>query len=567
MTGQAGWKGTEAKVNPEEVTNTNFIRNIIIEDLQEGRRQDVVTRFPPEPNGYLHIGHAKSICLNFGLAAEFNGRCHLRFDDTNPVKEEDEYVEAIKSDVQWLGFDWGEHLFFASDYFEQLYRYAVKLIEEGKAYVCSLTPEQIRELRGTLTEPGKESPYRNRSVEENLELFAKMRAGEFADGEHVLRAKIDMASGNLNMRDPVLYRILHADHHRTGDKWCIYPMYDFAHGQSDSIEGVTHSICTLEFADHRPLYDWLVQQLEIFAPQQIEFARLNLSYTVMSKRKLLQLVTEKQVSGWDDPRMPTLVGMRRRGFPATAIRTFCDRIGVGKADSRIDLSVLEDCVREQLNETAPRRQAVLDPLKVTITNLPEDEIVCTAANHPQKPELGERQIPLTREIYVEKSDFMEDPPEKFFRLGPGREVRLRNACLIRCDEIVKDEHGEVVELICSCDPDTFGANPKDGRKVKGTIHWVSATQGQQMPVRIYDRLFKDENPDKLEDYHAGLNPDSLLEQSVWVEPALATASAGETFQFERVGYFTADQKESETGRPVFNRTVTLRDTWAKVKGS
>ena len=545
----------------------NFIRNIIEEDLQTGRRNEVVTRFPPEPNGYLHIGHAKAICLNFGLAEQFSGRCHLRFDDTNPVKEDDEYVEAIKEDVQWLGFDWGQHLYFASDYFDQLYQFAVSLIKKEKAYVCSLTPEQMREYRGTLTEPGQESPHRSRTVEENLDLFKRMRNGEFADGVHVLRAKIDMASGNLNLRDPILYRILHADHHRTGATWCIYPMYDFAHGQSDSIEGVTHSICTLEFADHRPLYDWLVQELEIFAPQQLEFSRLNLGYTVMSKRKLLQLVTEQQVSGWDDPRMPTLVGFRRRGYPATAIRTFCERIGVGKSDSRIDLSVLEDCVREKLNESAPRRQAVLDPLKVVITNLPEDEIVSSAANHPQQPELGSRELVLTREIFIEKSDFMEDPPKKFFRLGPDREVRLRNACLIRCDEVVKDDAGEVIELRCSCDPETFGANPKDGRKVKGTIHWVSATKGQQFPVRVYDRLFRDENPDKLDDFHSGLNPDSLSEQSVWVEPALVDAVAGETFQFERVGYFTVDCRDAKEGAPVFNRTVTLRDTWAKLKGA
>jgi len=551
-------------VSQQEPTS-NFIRNIIEDDLEQGRRDAVVTRFPPEPNGYLHIGHAKSICLNFGLAEDFKGRCHLRFDDTNPVKEEDEYVEAIKDDLRWLGFDWGEHLYFASNYFEQLYQYAEKLIEKGKAYVCSLPPEKIRELRGTLTEPGQESPYRERSIEENLDLFRKMREGEFADGEHVLRAKIDMASGNLNMRDPVLYRILHAAHHRTGDSWCIYPMYDFAHGQSDSIEGVTHSICTLEFADHRPLYDWLVQELEIFAPQQIEFARLNLSYTVMSKRKLLQLVTEKRVSGWDDPRMPTLVGMRRRGYPPEAIRDFCDRIGVGKADSRIDLSVLEDTVREQLNESAPRRQAVLDPLKVIITNLPQDEIECSAANHPQKPELGKRSLPLTREIVIERSDFMEDPPKKFFRLGPGREVRLRNGCIIRCDEVEKNETGEVIALHCSCDPETFGANPKDGRKIKGTIHWVSATRGAQVPVRLYDRLFCDENPDKLEDFHQGINPESLQEITAWVEPQLLKAEAGEAFQFERVGYFTADGNDSTPGSPVFNRTVTLRDTWAKVQ--
>jgi glutaminyl-tRNA synthetase len=551
-------------MSEQEAGLSHFIRNIITEDLQAGRRAQVVTRFPPEPNGYLHIGHAKSICLNFGLAAEFGGRCHLRFDDTNPVKEEEEYVEAIKTDVSWLGFDWGEHLYFASDYFETLYQYAVTLIKCGTAYVDSQDAEQMRRNRGTLTEPGINSPYRERSIEENLELFKRMKDGEFPDGTHILRAKIDMASPNMNLRDPAMYRILHAHHHRTGDAWCIYPMYDFAHGQEDSIEGVTHSICTLEFEDHRPLYDWFIRELEIFAPQQIEFARLNLSYMVMSKRKLLQLVQERQVAGWDDPRMPTISGMRRRGYPAAALRNFCERIGVGRSDARIDLSVLEDCVREELNASAPRRLAVFAPLKVTISNLPELSVVCTAANHPQDPAFGSRTLELTREIYIERDDFMEDAPSKFFRLAPGKEVRLRNACLIRCDEVVKDAAGKVVELICSCDPETFGANPTDGRKVKGTIHWVSVARGVEVEVRLYDRLFAVENPDKAGNYLKTLNPESLSSVTAWVEPSLLAATAGETFQFERTGYFTADGQDSQTGAPVFNRTVTLRDTWAKV---
>ena len=550
----------------DQLVGSNFIRTIINEDLASGKRDAVVTRFPPEPNGYLHIGHAKSICINFGLAEEFGGRCHLRFDDTNPVKEEDEYVEAIKEDVNWLGFNWGEHLHFASDYFEQLYLWAVQLIKAGKAYVDSQTAEQMRENRGTLTEPGKESPYRNRSVEENLELFEKMKNGDFPDGSHVLRARIDMAAPNMNLRDPAMYRILHAHHHRTGDTWCIYPMYDFAHGQGDSIEGVTHSICTLEFEDHRPLYEWFIASLGIFAPQQIEFARLNLSYTVMSKRKLLQLVRDKHVSGWDDPRMPTLVGMRRRGYPARAIRTFCDRIGVGKGASWIDLSVLEDCVREELNETAPRRQAVLDPLKLTITNYPEDRTEqLDVPNHPQQPELGTRSMPFSRELFIERDDFMEDPPKKFFRLGPGREVRLRNAYIIRCDELVRDESGQVIELLCSADLDTLGKNPADGRKVKGIIHWVSARHAEKAEVRLYDRLFNQENPDKAENYLQALNPESLARTEALIEPGLLDAVAGETFQFERVGYFTVDGKDSQPGRPVFNRAVTLRDTWAKLK--
>ncbi len=549
----------------ETPVSSNFIRTIINEDLASGKRDQVITRFPPEPNGYLHIGHAKSICLNFGLANEYQGRCHLRFDDTNPTKEEDEYVEAIKEDVQWLGFDWGEHLYFASDYFDQLYAWAIQLIKAGKAYVDSQSAEEMRANRGTLTEPGKNSPYRERSIEENLELFEKMKNGEFPEGAHILRAKIDMASPNMNLRDPAMYRILHAHHHRTGDKWCIYPMYDFAHGQEDSIEGVTHSICTLEFEAHRPLYEWFIQELGIFAPQQIEFARLNLSYTVMSKRKLLQLVNEKFVAGWDDPRMPTVSGMRRRGYPAAAIRTFCERIGIGRSSNWIDLSVLEDCVREELNETAYRRMAVLDPLKVTITNYDQVEML-DAPNHPQQPELGSRVLPMSNELWIDRDDFMENPPspKKYFRLGPDREVRLRNSYIIKCDEYIKDESGKVIELKCSADLDTLGKNP-EGRKVKGIIHWVSAAHAVKVPVRVYDRLFNQENPDKAENYLDALNPESLLVSEALAEPSLAEAKPGETFQFERVGYFTADTKDSAAGAPVFNRAVTLRDTWAKVK--
>ena len=528
---------------PDTAAPSNFIRTIIDEDLQSGRRDTVITRFPPEPNGYLHIGHAKSICLNFGLAADYNGRCNLRFDDTNPAKEEDEYVDAIKKDVAWLGFDWGEQPLFASDYFDQLYRWAIELIKKGKAYVDSQSAEQMRVNRGTLTEAGKESPYRNRSVEENLELFEQMKNGEHPDGSHILRAKIDMASPNMNLRDPAMYRILHAPHHRTGDTWCIYPMYDFAHGQEDSIEGVTHSICTLEFEDHRPLYDWFVKELDIFAPQQIEFARLNLSYTVMSKRKLLQLVNEKHVEGWDDPRMPTISGMRRRGYPAAAIRTFCERIGVGRAASWIDLSVLEECVREELNATAYRRQAVLNPLKVTITNYGQIEQL-DAPNHPQQPGEGCRTLPMSGTLWIDRDDFMEDPPppKKYFRLGPGREVRLRNSYIIKCDEYIKNEKGEVIELKCSADLDTLGKNP-EGRKVKGIIHWVSAEHAQKVPVRIYDRLFNQENPDKAENYLSALNPASLQETFALAEPSLMEAKPGETFQFERVGYFTVDSKD------------------------
>jgi glutaminyl-tRNA synthetase len=556
-------------MNPSETpASANFIRTLIAEDLANGRRQNVVTRFPPEPNGYLHIGHAKSICLNFGLAAEFGGRCHLRFDDTNPTKEEQEYVDAIKTDVNWLGFDWGEHLYFASDYFETLYQYALQLIRANKAYVDSQSADEMRKNRGTLTEPGTASPFRNRSVEENLTLFEQMKNGDFPDGSHVLRAKIDMAAPNITLRDPAMYRILHAKHHRTGDSWCIYPMYDFAHGQEDSIETVTHSICTLEFEDHRPLYDWFIRELGIFAPQQIEFARLNLSYTVMSKRKLLQLVTEQHVTGWDDPRMPTLSGMRRRGYPAAAIRRFCDRIGVGRSASWIELSVLEDCVREELNDSAPRALAVLQPLKVVIDNYPADRIEWIEAPiHPQKPEMGTRKLPFARELYIEADDYMDEPPKKFFRLGPGREVRLRNAYIIRCDNVERDAAGNATVLHCSCDFDTLGANPADGRKVKGTIHWVSAAHALPADVRLYDRLFSLENPDSADDYRQALNPDSLQTiTTARVEASLADATPGATYQFERLGYFSADRDATSENRLIFNRTVTLRDSWAKEQG-
>ena len=548
----------------------NFIRNIVDEDLARGKHKTIITRFPPEPNGYLHIGHAKSICLNFGLASHYQGRCHLRFDDTNPVKEEQEYIDAIKTDLSWLGFDWGEHEYHASDYFATLYAYAEKLVAKGLAYVCDLTPEEMREYRGTLTDPGKESPYRSRSVEENLDLLQRMRSGEFDTGSRVLRARIDMASPNLNLRDPILYRILRATHPRTGDDWCIYPMYDFAHGQSDSIEKITHSLCTLEFQDHRPLYDWLCDALEIYHPQQIEFARLNLTYTVMSKRRLLELVNEKHVSGWDDPRMPTLSGMRRRGFTAAAIRTFCTRIGVGKSDSVIDMSVLEDCVREDLDQVAPRAMGVLRPLKVTITNYPEgqtEEFV--AARHPKDPSMGTRTIPFSREIYVDRDDFMEDPPKKFFRLGPGREVRLRYGYIIRCDEVIKDPvSGEVTELLCSYDVETGGGNLPEGRKkVKGIIHWVAAAHAVPVEVRLYDRLLSVADPaaEKDRDYRELLNEASfeVLSQA-FVEPSLANATSGATFQFERLGYFCVDSEDSQPGKLVFNRSVTLRDTWAKL---
>jgi glutaminyl-tRNA synthetase len=554
---------------PDTAPSTNFIRSIIDEDLRSGKHDTVVTRFPPEPNGYLHIGHAKSICLNFGLARDYRGRCHLRFDDTNPIKEEMEYIETIKETVRWLGFDWGEHLYYASDYFEKLYRWAEELIRKGKAYVDDLTADEIREHRGTLTEPGKESPYRNRPMEENLDLFRRMRAGEFPDGSRVLRAKIDMASPNMNLRDPVMYRILHATHPHTGDAWCVYPMYDYAHGQSDSIEGITHSICTLEFEDHRPLYDWFLDQLGIYRPQQIEFARLNLTYTVMSKRKLLELVQQAYVSGWDDPRMPTLVGMRRRGFTPEAIRNFCERIGVGKNDSWIDMGVLEENVREDLNERAPRVMGVLRPLRVVIDNYPEDLVEeFDAANHPNNPEMGSRKVPFSRVVYIERDDFLEEPPKGYFRLAPDREVRLRYAYIVKCVGVAKDEQtGEVVEVRCAYDPETRGGSAPDGRKIKGTIHWVSADHSIEAEVRLYDRLFTVPNPgsDKSgADWKSCLNPDSIETlRSCRLEPGLADAAPESRYQFERQGYFCVDAVDSSPGKPVFNRTVTLRDSWAK----
>lgn len=548
---------------------TNFIRNIIDEDLRSGRHTTIVTRFPPEPNGYLHIGHAKSICLNFGLARDYGGRCHLRFDDTNPAKEDMEYIDSIKDSVRWLGFDWGENLYNASDYFAQLYAWAEELITKGKAYVDDLDAERIREYRGTLTEPGKESPFRDRSPEENLDLFRRMRAGEFPDGTRVLRAKIDMASPNMNLRDPVMYRIIHASHPHTGDEWCIYPMYDYAHGQSDSIEGITHSICTLEFEDHRPLYEWFLDALGIYAPRQIEFARLNLTYTVMSKRKLLELVREGYVNGWDDPRMPTIVGMRRRGYTAGAIRAFCERIGVGKNDSWIEMGVLEDCVREDLNERAPRAMAVLNPLRMVIENYPEELTEeFDALNHPNDPSMGTRKVPFSRAIYIEADDFLEEPPKGFFRLAPGREVRLRYAYIVKCTGVVKDERtGEVVEIRCTYDPDSRGGSAADGRKIKGTIHWVSAAHSFNAPVRLYDRLFSEPQPGSEKggaDWKACLNPDSLKTlDHCRMEPGLAQASPGSCFQLERQGYFSIDVKDSAPGAPVFNRIVTLRDSWGK----
>jgi glutaminyl-tRNA synthetase len=552
-------------------SSTHFIQNIIEEDLKSGKNDGRVhTRFPPEPNGYLHIGHAKSICLNFGLASQYSGKCNLRFDDTNPSKEEEEYVKAIKEDVRWLGFDWEERLYYASENFDQLYEYAVQLIKKGKAYVDALNPEQIREYRGTLSEPGRDSPYRDRPVEENLDLFERMQAGEFAEGERVLRAKIDMASGNLNLRDPVMYRILKLAHHRTGDKWCIYPMYDFTHGQSDSLERITHSICTLEFEDHRPLYDWFLKELDIYRPQQIEFARLNLNYTLLSKRKLLQLVEEGHVNGWNDPRMPTLSGMRRRGYPPEAIRDFCERIGVSKSNSTVDFALLEHCVRENLNRTAPRVMVVIRPLKVVIENYPEDQMEdLTAENNPEDPSAGSRKIPFSQVLYVERDDFMEDPPKKFFRLAPGREVRLKHAYIIKCERVIKDEKtGEVLELRCTYDPETKSGSSQEGRKVKGTLHWLTAAHAQRAEVRLYNHLFLKENPvDEKEypDLKSSLNPDSLeIVQDAFIEPFLKDAVGGDRFQFLRLGYFCVDNECSTPGVPVFNRTVTLRDTWAKI---
>jgi len=588
-----------------EKPSRNFIEQIIDADLVAGKNGGRVhTRFPPEPNGYLHIGHAKSICLNFGLAQQYGGKFNLRFDDTNPTKEEQEYVDSIIDDVRWLGGDWEDRLFYASDYFPQLYEWAIQLIKAGKAYVCDLTAEEVRDHRGTLSKPGKNSPYRDRTVEENLDLFTRMEQGEFPDGARTLRAKIDMASPNINLRDPVMYRIKHASHHRSGDRWCIYPSYDYTHGQSDSIEGITHSICTLEFENHRPLYDWFCDALGIHHPQQIEFARLNLTYTVMSKRKLLQLVREKHVTGWDDPRMLTIRGLRRRGYTPEAMRAFCERIGVAKFNSTIDMAWLEDAIREDLNERAPRVMAVLRPLKVVITNYPEGQVEqLEAANHPQKAEMGTRTVPFTRELYIEADDFMEDAPKKFFRLAPGREVRLRYAYFITCTEVVKDSAGNITELRCTYDPATRGGNAPDGRKVKGTIHWVSAAEAVTAEVRLYDHLFKAEFPEgggrKVEgggpdeggvgkgeggvaddssdlppsafplppsprSFLDNINPNSLTTvRDAKLEPSLASAAPGQHFQFERLGYFFTDPVDSKPGKPVFNRTATLRDTWAK----
>jgi glutaminyl-tRNA synthetase len=550
--------------------SSNFIREIILDDLKTNKFQGRVhTRFPPEPNGYLHIGHAKSIHLNFGLAAEFGGKCNLRFDDTNPSKEETEYVDSIIEDAQWLGGDWGDRLFYASDYFGQLYEWAVQLIKAGKAYVCDLSADEVRKQRGTLTEPGQDSPYRNRSVEENLDLFARMKAGEFPDGARTLRAKIDMASPNLNMRDPVMYRILHAEHHRTGNKWCIYPMYDFAHGQSDSIERITHSVCTLEFEDHRPLYDWYVEQLGIYHPQQIEFDRLNLTYTLLSKRKLLQLVQQSLVRGWDDPRMPTISGLRRRGYTPEAIRSFCRRVGVSKTNGITELGLLEYFLREDLNKRVSRVMAVLRPLRLVIDNYPEGQVEhMEAVNNPEDPSQGTRQVPFSRVLYIEQDDFREDPPKQYFRLSPGREVRLRYGYLVTCTSVVKDSSGQVTEIHCSYDPATRGGNTPDGRKVKGTIHWVSAEHAIDAEVRLYDNLFTKENPNEVaegQDFTANLNPNSLeVVSAAKLEPSMRDAKPGSRYQFERLGYFSVDP-DSTPQKLVFNRTVALRDTWAKIE--
>ncbi len=545
------------------VNVSDFIRAAVREDLATGRFTYVRTRFPPEPNGYLHIGHAKAMAIDFEIAREFGGTCNLRFDDTNPTKEEQEYVDAIIEDVRWLGYQW-DGLYFASDYFEQLYEFAVKLIKKGKAYVCDLSPEELREYRGTLTQPGRESPWRNRSVEENLDLFARMRAGEFPEGSRTLRAKIDMASGNLNLRDPVMYRIIRTPHHRTGTRWCIYPTYDFAHGQCDSIEGVTHSLCSLEYEDHRPLYEWFLRELEIFSPRQIEFARLNLSYTVLSKRKLLRLVQEGHVRGWDDPRMPTLRGLRRRGYTPSAIRDFCARIGVAKANSIVDIAMLEHSLRDELNKTAPRVMAVLRPLRVVIENYPEGQTEwLEAINNPEDPSAGTRLVPFSRELYIEQDDFMENPPPKFYRLSPGREVRLRYGYFIRCNEVVKDAQGQVVALRCTYDPETRGGSAPDGRKVKATIHWVSAAHALPIEARLYDHLFTRPDPDEAEDFLSALNPHSLEVVNAFIEPSVAGSPVGKHYQFERLGYFVVDP-DSTPERLVFNRSVTLKDEWAKI---
>ena len=559
-------------MSTESNSPSNFIRDIIDEDLTTGKYQGRVhTRFPPEPNGYLHIGHAKSICLNFGIAEDYEGGlCNLRFDDTNPSKEESEYVESIIEDIRWLGYDWGDRLLFASDYFERMYDYAVQLIRQGQAYVDDQTADEIRQTRGTLTAPGQDSPWRSRSVDENLDLFERMQQGEFADGSKVLRAKIDMAAPNLNLRDPVMYRILNVSHHRTGDSWCIYPMYDWAHGLEDSIEGITHSICTLEFEDHRPLYNWYLEQLGAYQPQQIEFARLNLSYTVMSKRKLLRLVQEGRVSGWDDPRMPTLSGMRRRGYTPGAIRTFADRIGVAKRDGVVDIALLDHCLREELNKTANRVMAVLDPVKVVITNFPEGQTeMLEADNNPEDESAGKREVPFTRELYIERGDFREDPPKKYFRLAPGKEVRLKHAYYVTCDEVIKDESGQVIELHCTYDPATRGGWSDDGRKVRGTLHWVSATHALSAEVRLFEYLFNRENPEAVsedgKEFTQNINPGSYqVLSNCWLEPHLATAKLDDRFQFLRQGYFCLD-KESQGERLIFNRTVSLRDSWAKIE--
>ena len=548
---------------------SNFIKDIIDEDLKEGRYNKVHTRFPPEPNGYLHIGHAKAICINFSIAKEYNGPCNLRFDDTNPIKEEQEYIDSIEEDIRWLGFDWEDREYFASDYFERLYDYAIKLIKKGKAYVCDLSADEIRETRGTLTEPGKNSPYRNRSIEENLDLFERMRNGEFPDGSRTLRAKIDMSSGNINMRDPVMYRILRATHPRTGDKWCIYPTYDFTHGQSDSVEGITHSLCSIEFEDHRPLYDWFLDELEIHHPRQIEFARLYLNYTILSKRKLIKLVEGGYVNGWDDPRMPTLSGLRRRGYTPESIRDFCERIGVAKSESVVDIAFLEHCLRDDLNKRAQRYMAVLHPLRVVIENYPEDKVEeLDAINNPEDLSMGTRKIPFSRVLYIEQDDFREEPPKKFYRLAPGREVRLRYAYFIKCVDVIKDEKGNVVELRCTYDPETRGGDAPDGRKPKTTLHWVTADDSIRAEVRLYDRLFTKANPDDTEegkDFTSNINPNSLeIITPCYVEPNLKKSKPGDRYQFERLGYFCVDP-DSTNLKLVFNRTVPLRDTWAKIQ--
>lgn len=554
----------------EEKKAAHFIKNIIINDIENKKISKIITRFPPEPNGYLHLGHAKSICLNFGIADEFSGECNLRFDDTNPAKEEQKYIDSIMEDVKWLGFDWEDRLFHASDYFDRLYDFAVELIKKNRAYVCSLSGDEIRQYRGTLTTPGRNSPFRNRSTAENLDLFERMKKGEFNDGEHVLRAKIDMSSPNINMRDPIIYRIKKTAHPRTKDKWCIYPMYDFTHCLSDAIEGITHSLCTLEFEDHRPLYDWIIDQLDTPChPKQIEFARMNLDFTIMSKRKLNILVEKKYVKGWDDPRLPTLAGIRRRGFTPQSIRKFCSLIGISKKESRIDLGVLENCIREDLNEKAPRVMGVLNPLKLIIENWPEGKIEeLDAMNHPQKKEMGTRKVVFSREIFIEREDFMENPPKKFFRLGPGREVRLRYAYFITCRKIVKDDNtGEIKEIICTYDPATRGGDAPDGRKVKGTLHWVSGQHSIPAKVRLYDRLFLKEDPEEAnDDFTDNINPESLVTlDNCRVEKSLENAGAGDTFQFERLGYFCIDSRDSSPDQLIFNRTITLRDTWAKLK--